>query len=368
MTPFDAAIVAFAGRRDRRWMAAAIRHLLGRPTADDEAADAHREPGETVAHWVARLQPGRVRLSEQALIDEAGRQLAAGARLGLVPVAVASPAYPAILSEIPDPPALIWARGDVEACRKPGVAIVGSRAATPAGLEMARRLAHGLAEAGLVVTSGMARGIDSAAHVAALDAGGTTVAVLGSGLDRVYPPEHRALSCRIAEAGVLVSEFPPGVPPLAHHFPLRNRLVSGLVRAVVVVEAPEKSGALITAASALDQGRDVYAVPGAVPGGRNRGGHLLIRDGAKLIESADDILLELGLKVPPPTASSSEPEADAVLGRLPFDAEFSMDELPEAGDVAPGRVLARLLELELTGKIQRVGSGRFLRIRGRVLT
>ncbi|MGE0040735.1 MAG: DNA-processing protein DprA [Vicinamibacterales bacterium] len=366
MTPFDAALVACAGYRDRRWLAAAVRHLLGRATADDLAGGAARHPGEPIPDWIARVGP-RPRGAEP-LAGLARAQLARAGRLGLVPVPIGEPGYPPLLAAIADPPPVLWVRGDPGACARPAVALVGCRAATAAGLEMARRLAAGLAGAGLVVTSGLARGIDSAAHQAALNAGGTSVAVLGSGPDRIYPPEHRGLAAALAGAGAVVSEFPPGVPPLAHHFPLRNRLVSGLVRAVVIVEAPERSGALITAGCALDQGRDVYVVPGAVPGDRNRGGHRLLKDGAKLVESSDDILEELGWSRESPGVCPADPEPDPVLGHLPQVVEFSIDDLSSATGLPAGRVLARLLELELTGRIQRVGSGRFLQTGGRVLT
>ena len=181
-------------------------------------------------------------------------------------------------------------------CDAPAVAIVGSRAASAVALETAARLAADLAARGITVVSGLARGVDSAAHRGALETG-RTIAVLGSGLDRIYPREHAALADEIARAGLVVSEYPPGTPPLPFHFPMRNRLISGLSRAVVVIEASEKSGSLITAACALEQGRDVMAVPGNVLSGRNRGGHALIRDGAKIVECADDIVEELGLGV-----------------------------------------------------------------------
>jgi DNA processing protein len=234
---------------------------------------------------------------------------------------------------------------------------VGSRAATRDGLLLAAELASDLAKAGFVVVSGLARGIDSAAHAAALDAGGATIAVLGTGADQVYPSEHRGLAERIAASGALVSEFPPGTPPRAFHFPLRNRIISGLSRAVVVVEAPEKSGALITAREALDQGREVMAVPGRVGGGRNRGAHGLIRDGAKLVESAVDILQEL-----------QWPVASAPARRSAERVEFSVDDIARQMNLGAGDALARLLEWELTGQIQRIGSGRFVRTTGRVLT
>ena len=179
---------------------------------------------------------------------------------------------------------------------------------------------------------------------------------LGTGVDRVYPPEHSELAARIASCGALVSEFPPGTPPRAFHFPLRNRIISGLSRAIVVIEAPEASGALITAREALDQGRDVMVVPGRVPGGRNRGGHASIKDGARLVEEAVDILQELGLGA----AGRKAP--------LPENVEFSVDDVAREMNLRPGDALARLLEWELTGEIRRIGSGRFVRTKGRVLT
>ena len=204
------------------------------------------------------------------------------------------PTYPALLREIVDPPIVLWLVGAAACLSEPAVAIVGSRRATPAGIAVARRIGRGLAEAGLVVVSGLARGIDGAAHQGALDAGGRTVAILGCGADVVYPPEHASLAKRVAEAGALVSEFPPCTPPLPRHFPLRNRIISGLSRAVVVIEASDRSGSLITARAALDQGRDVLAVPGNVASGRYSGCHALIKDGAPLVETVEDVLNELG--------------------------------------------------------------------------
>jgi DNA processing protein len=268
-------------------------------------------------------------------------------------------AYPTQLAAIPAAPAIIWVRGDVG--RLPdssthAIAVVGSRSASRDGRELAAEIAGDLARAGVTIVSGLARGIDGAAHAAALDASGITIAVLGSGLDRVYPPEHVALAARIAETGAVVSEFAPDVPPHAGFFPRRNRIISGLCQAVVVVEAPEKSGALITASAALDQGREVMVVPGRVAGGRNRGGHLLIRDGAKLVESAVDILEEMGWGSMPARPQGS-----------PELVEFTVDDLAAQTGAEPAVLLARLLELELAGEIQRIGSGRFVRTRGRVL-
>src|SRR5262245_21515571 len=263
--------------------------------------------------------------------------------------------FPQLLANIPNPPRTLWVRGDIELLSRPAVAIVGSRAASPDGLAIAGDISADLVRAGLAIVSGMARGIDSAAHVAALDARGVTIAVLGTGVDVVYPQEHRDLAARIATRGALVSELPPGTPPRAFHFPLRNRIISGLSKAVIVIEAHQASGALITAREALDQGRDVMVVPGRVAGGRNRGGHGLLRDGAKLVESAVDILQELGLSGP-----GSANLAERV--------EFSVDEVAREMKLEAGDALARLLEWELTGEIRRIGSGRFVRTKGRVLT
>jgi DNA processing protein len=271
-------------------------------------------------------------------------------------LSLGSTGFPSLLSQIHNPPHTLWVRGDSAILDRPAVAIVGSRAASTDGLTIAGDIATDLVRAGLVVVSGMARGIDSAAHAAALDANGFTIAVLGTGVDRVYPPEHRELASRIATCGALVSELPPGTPPRAFHFPLRNRIISGLSRAVVVIEAPEASGALITAREALDQGREVMVVPGRVVGGRNRGGHALLKDGAKLVEAAVDILQELGLDVARQKA------------RLPEHVEFSVDDVAREMKLEPGEALARLLEWELTGEVRRIGSGRFVRTKGRVLT
>ncbi|HWI17798.1 MAG TPA: DNA-processing protein DprA [Vicinamibacterales bacterium] len=267
--------------------------------------------------------------------------------------------YPPLLAEISDPPKCIWTRGDRRALSGIAVAVIGARAASREGLLAAGEIAGDLARAGIVVVSGMARGVDSAAHNAALDCGGLTIAVLGTGIDRVYPAENDVLAERIASKGLLITEFPPGAAPEDWHFPRRNRIISGLSKAVVVVEAREKSGSLITARLAADQGRDVMAVPGTVVGGRNRGANALLRDGAKLVESAVDILQELGV-------SDSALRASSGPGMSLQVVEFTVDEIASQLQITAGEALARLLEWELTGEIQRVGSGRFVRSRGKV--
>lgn len=275
-----------------------------------------------------------------------------------------APAFPLRLVCIPDPPACLWVRGDpshLPAPDEPSIAIVGSRTATRDGLDTARRIAASLARAGAVIVSGLARGIDAAAHEGVLDVDGRTVAVLGSGLARLYPPEHAGLARRMLARGAIVSESSPDTPPHAGLFPRRNRLVSGLADAVVVVEAPEKSGALITAGAALDQGKDVMVVPGRVAGQRNRGGHLLIRDGARLVDSADDILLDMGW-VPAASRRGSPAEGSVEL------VEFTVDDVVRETGELPQLALARLLQEEVAGEIRRIGSARFLRVRTRVLT
>jgi DNA processing protein len=263
--------------------------------------------------------------------------------------------YPQLLAEISDPPACIWTRGDPNSLAGLAVAVIGARAASQEGLTAAYEIAFDLARAGVVVVSGLARGVDSAAHQGALDGGGKTIAVLGTGIDKVYPPENAQLSDHIALSGLLVTEFPPGSVPEDWHFPKRNRIISGLSRAVIVVEAREKSGSLITARLAADQGRDVMAVPGTFVGGRNRGANALLRDGAKLVESAVDILQELGLDGSRARRSGS-----------PEVVEFTVDQLAEQLKVPPGEALARLLDWELAGEVQRIGSGRFIRTRSKV--
>jgi DNA processing protein len=226
-----------------------------------------------------------------------------------------------------------------------------------------------------VVVSGLARGVDSAAHRGALSANGRTMAVLGCGADIVYPAEHAGLANEIARTGAIVSEFVPGTPPHPRFFPQRNRIISGLSRAVVVIEAGEKSGSLITARCALEQGRDVLAVPGNILNGRNRGGHALLRDGAKIVESVDDILEELGMTVDGPCelsrakgvshaghAPESTDGADLVLTCLVPGETCDLDAIADRSGLPPARLLPRLFELELRGLVRRTGAGRFVRL------
>jgi DNA processing protein len=295
------------------------------------------------------------------------------ARLRLDAIAWRDPAYPPALAAIVDPPPVLWVRGQRGALDAPGVAIVGSRAGSPYALAVAERLAADLARQGVAIISGLARGVDSAAHRGALAVGGTTIGVLGSGADIIYPREHERLAGEIAERGAVISELIPGTPPHPRFFPQRNRIISGLSRAVVVIEAGEKSGSLITARCALEQGRDVLAVPGNILNGRNRGGHALLRDGAKIVETADDILEELGLGAGGgPAQAGSGPSntggaarragsADPVLAALTAGESCDLDAISERTGLSAARLLPRLFDLELQGLVKRVGGGRFVR-------
>jgi DNA processing protein len=289
------------------------------------------------------------------------------------------PDYPEVLCEIASAPVGLFARGRPLRSLSPAVAIVGTRAPTARGPGIARRLAAGLAAAGVTVVSGLARGIDTAAHRGALEAGGATVAVLGTGLDRVYPPENADLSQAIVESGALVSEFPLGRDPRPSAFPRRNRIISGLSAGVIVVEAGERSGALITAARALEQGREVFAVPGPIDEEQSRGPNGLLRDGATLVESVADVLSELrGAWGPLPTgrgraAVRPRPEAGdgdrsgaqdggiagAVLACI-SSTPVSVDEIVTAADVDPGDAVAVLFELEMAGTVRAAPGGRYV--------
>ena len=303
----------------------------------------------------------------RSLLPEAHKVRCAAERRGIRVVAWNDPAFPAALLTLTDPPPALWYRGELEVLTSPCVAIVGSRVASPVSIETATRIANDLASRGMTVVSGLARGVDSAAHRGALQTG-RTAAVLGSGFDHMYPAEHNELADQIAAAGVVVTEYPPHTLPLPFFFPMRNRLISGLSRAVVVIEANEKSGSLITAACALEQGREVMAVPGNVLSGRNRGAHALIRDGAKIVEGADDIVEELfgpggGNRIPE-TRLSSDPSTvstDSIVGRMEAGQAYDIDGLAALSGLENVRLLSRLSDLELQGRVRRVGGGRFMR-------
>ena len=310
--------------------------------------------------------PELLQLAAPLLADSREAQARAAA-LGIGIVPWNDPRFPAALLAIPDAPPVVWYRGTLDVFDAPAVAIVGSRAASAVALETAARLGADLAAYGMTVVSGLARGVDSAAHRGALTTG-RTVAVLGSGVDRIYPGEHKGLAAEIERHGLVMSEYPPGTAPLPFQFPMRNRLISGLSRAVVVIEASDKSGSLITAGCALEQGREVMAVPGNVLSGRNKGGHALIRDGAKIVEGADDIVNELGLALAPAGAGASESShgkqnscTDSLLSSLDGGVPYDLDELAALSGLDIARLLPRLLDLELQGRLRRVEGGRFVR-------
>lgn len=281
--------------------------------------------------------------------------------------------YPPLLLSTTDPPPLLFAVGDRRLLAAPMLAIVGARSSTKQGEATAAAFAEHLASAGLTITSGMALGIDAAAHRGALKAHtagatGSTVAVIGTGADIVYPMSHRALSTAIAEHGLLLSEFPLGTPPLAHNFPRRNRILAGLARGVLVVEAALRSGSLITAKLAAELGREVFAIPGSIHSPLAKGCHQLIRDGAKLVESAQDVLEELrldrGVAAPPVLMSMASMPAEhaALLDALGHDP-VELDTLCQRTGTGAGALAAALLELELAQHVERLPGNRYQRLR-----
>ena len=316
-----------------------------------EAALAAACPPDRAAALAARA-----RAVAAPLVDA----LAAGRRRALV---FGAPDYPPRLAAIPDPPPLLWINGDAALPARPAIAVVGSRYASPSSLEIAFALARDLAAVGFVIASGLARGVDEAAHRGALEAG-TTIAVLGCGIDRIYPPEHARLAQVIAAGGAIVSEVRPAAPPRADHFPRRNRIISGLSLGVVVVEASLRSGSLITARCAADQGREVMAVPGTALGTRHKGSHGLIRDGAALVESAADVLAALGLAVATPGASPAEaadpaPTADPILAALASGEGMTVEGLTAATGLSAAELLARLSVHEIAGHVTKLPGGAF---------
>ena len=294
--------------------------------------------------------------------QRAARLLRTATQRGICALPFGAAGYPARLAAIADPPPVLWYRGAAAVLDAPAVAIVGSRAGSPYAREVAFRLASDLASCGVAVASGLARGVDAAAHRGALSAGGPTIGVPGCGIDVVYPPEHGDLLRAVAAAGAVAGELAPGEPPRAFHFPRRNRLISGLSLAVVVVEASERSGSLITARCAAEQGREVMAVPGNVLAGRSRGAHALIRDGARIVETVDDILEEIRpCLVGVTAAAGGELEDDPLLGSMDRGESYDLDELGELTRLDPAALASRLVELEMQGRVARSDSGRFSR-------
>lgn len=275
--------------------------------------------------------------------------------------------YPPQLLEIADPPPILYLKGRRELLARPGLAVVGSRNATPSGLQNAEAFARNLSEAGFAIISGMALGIDAAAHRGGLSARGSSIAVVGTGLDLVYPARNKALAHELAENGLIVSEFALGTPALAKNFPRRNRIISGLSRGVLVVEAALASGSLITARQAGEQGREVFAIPGSIHSPLSKGCHQLIKQGAKLVDEANDILIELrwgGAKPATATAAGDvdDAESDPLLAAMGFDP-VSVDSLLERAKLPTDQLVARLTELELDGAIASMPGGKYQRLR-----
>ncbi len=309
-----------------------------------------------------RVAGARARAAEMPAVLDRLTQTGAHACL------LADSRYPALLRQIPDPPPLLYVWGDILEQDRFAVAIVGSRSPRPYGVQMARTLAADLGRAGLTVVSGGARGIDGNAHDAVLGAGGRSIAVLGCGIDVAYPTEHKGLFERIAAQGAVVSEYPPGAPPEPWRFPRRNRIISGLARGVIVCDAPEDSGSLITAKCAAEQGRDVFAVPGNVDSGHNRGAHRLLRDGARLVETAEDVLEEFGVEAASKERPASEPpavevspEERSILEMLDLDP-VPLDAIIERTGLAPADVAGLLTFLEMKRLVRRVAGPAYVRV------
>lgn len=286
---------------------------------------------------------------------------------GIDVVTLRHESYPDLLREVPGPPPVIFLRGSITLADRRAVAIVGTRRLSSYGREMARVLARDLAQAGVTIVSGLARGVDGIAHAAALDAGGRTIAVLGNGVRGVYPPEHRELAARIADQGAVLSDFHPDATPDGPNFPARNRLISGLALGVIVVEAPMRSGALITVDFAADQGRDVFAVPGSVLSPASAGCNRILRDGARPVRSADDVLEDLRLgeapqQIPLESPAALDEESRRILSTLTAEA-LHIDEIAAVAGIPIASLSALLMTLELQGFVRNVGAQYYARAR-----
>ena len=305
---------------------------------------------------IRKYQPGKEIEHEIDLIDKKSISI----------ITLNDPAYPENLKNIYDPPPFIYVKGRIVKNDDTAIAVVGSRSASEYGISATERISRELARSGFTIVSGMARGIDSTAHYGALAVNGRTIAVLGSGIDVVYPPENRNLYESIAEHGAVVSEFPIGTEPNAYNFPARNRIISGLSLGVLVVEASLKSGSLITARLALEQGRDVFAVPGNVHSYKSKGTHRLLKEGAKLVESAQDIRDEIRVNASEAALEETQPDAAVDLNpesrsvyQLLQEAPVQIDEIIAHTGFASSQVSAILLDLELNGLIRQLPGKRF---------
>jgi DNA processing protein len=307
-------------------------------------------------------------IAQGAAPDQLSRSLVWLAEPGHALLAWDDAGYPSALLTIGDPPPVLHYAGRLELLNRPALAIVGSRNATPQGRDNAEAFAAALSAAGLTIVSGLAQGIDAAAHRGGLAGAGNSVAVVGTGIDRIYPAANKALAHRLAEEGGLLSQFTLGTPPLPGNFPRRNRVISGLVRGVLVVEATLNSGSLITARFAAEQGREVFAIPGSIHSPFSKGCHRLIKEGAKLVETAQDVLEELGLAPAGDsdralTGSAAAPDGDAarVLAALGHDP-VDVDLLAERTGLDAGAIAVALVELELAGQVAPLPGGAFQRV------
>jgi len=368
------------GRNTRGWLAAAFAPRFSDRLRRELAAAAGPE-----VDWPSRLAAtaDRLHAGHPTGVPDLGKAFEQGGADPRVDASLAwldnsqhhllsldDPAYPCLLREIDDAPALLYVRGRLDLLQQPSLAMVGSRNPSALGAQTAEAFARAFSGAGLTVVSGLALGIDAAAHRGALEGAGSTVAVVGTGLDIVYPARNRDLAQRIAAGGTLVSEFPLGMAARADHFPRRNRILSGLALGCLVVEANLRSGSLITARLAAEQGREVFAVPGSIHSPLARGCHRLIRDGAKLTECAADVIEELGWRSPPlPTRQPVLPDPDAsldadarsLLAVITHDP-ISADTLCTMLGWTPQRVNATVVELELVGRIAPAGHGVYQRL------
>lgn len=338
------------------------------PSCQRELLKAFGAPAAVFAAPASALRQVAGSAAEPLLTHDCAAAVAAALAWAAEPgnhlVTLADAEYPRALLDSADPPTLLYAKGRLELLNRPALAIVGSRSATAQGEANARQFAAALAQVGLTIVSGLALGIDSAAHRGALAAGGDTIAVVGTGADRIYPARNGALAREIAQGGLLISEFPLGTPPLGANFPRRNRVIAGLGLGCLVVEAAQQSGSLITARLAADGGREVFAIPGSIHSPQSKGCHQLIRQGAKLVESAQDILEELRwpAAVPPAEAGGGdEGAAGALLAAMGHDP-VDVDALAARSGLTVERLLAMLLPLELEGRVAQLPGGRYQRL------
>jgi len=333
--------------------------------ADARIARSKRRQGEAegegeisleAARCLAGPMPERIGALTHASLEWAAQ---AGNHL----VLFGDPEYPPSLQHIADPPLLLYAKGDLNLLRREGVAVVGARNATLQGKSNARQFARALSGAGMPVVSGLALGIDAAAHEGGLDGPGGTVAVIGTGIDRIYPRRNAGLARRIAEEGCLVSEFALGTAVQPEHFPIRNRIIAGMTRATLVVEAAARSGSLITAHAAITAGREVFVLPGSVLSPQSVGCHALIREGARLVATPEHLLEDLGLPMPDAAPAPIDQAAGWLLAALGHDP-IGADELATRLQLPPSDMQASLLALELAGVVERLPGGAFQRLRG----